>query len=127
MSSFVSGLIALQNLGSKVLNWHWISNNLTDEIIPAVIGHIYLSFVSVTIALLISLPTGIVVSRYRKAGYGLFGRHPRYYADRGDALRFEKPLMRRARGARATGFAPRRMAPTLPSSGGRNTSRSSRR
>jgi osmoprotectant transport system permease protein len=67
MSSFVGAPIALQNLGPKVLDWNWISNNLTDEIIPAVIGHIYLSFVSVAIALLISLPTGILVSRYRKA------------------------------------------------------------
>jgi osmoprotectant transport system permease protein len=67
VSSFVSGLIALQNLGPKLLDWNWISNNLTDEIIPALIGHIYLSFVSVAIALVISLPTGILVSRYRKA------------------------------------------------------------
>jgi osmoprotectant transport system permease protein len=67
MSSFVGCLIALQNLGPKTLDWNWISNNLTDEIIPAVIGHIYLSFVSVAIALAISLPTGILVSRYRKA------------------------------------------------------------
>jgi osmoprotectant transport system permease protein len=67
MSSFMGCLIALQNLGPKTFDWNWISNNLTDEIIPAVIGHIYLSFVSVAIALLISLPTGILVSRYRKA------------------------------------------------------------
>jgi [ribosomal protein S18]-alanine N-acetyltransferase len=32
------------------------------------------------------------ISRYRKAGYALFGRHAAYYADRGHALRFEKPL-----------------------------------
>ena len=29
---------------------------------------------------------------YRKAGYHEFGRHDRYYQDRGDALRFEKRL-----------------------------------
>ena len=34
------------------------------------------------------------ISRYRKAGYALFGRHAAYYADRGHALRFEKPLAR---------------------------------
>lgn len=61
----VAGL-AFQNLGPKVLDWNWISNNLSDEIIPALIGHIYLSSVSVAIALVISLPTGILVSRYRK-------------------------------------------------------------
>ena len=34
------------------------------------------------------------IARYRKAGYALFGRHAAYYADRGHALRFEKPLAR---------------------------------
>ena len=32
------------------------------------------------------------IGRYEKSGYRLFGRHPRYYDDGGDALRFEKPL-----------------------------------
>src|SRR5215210_3178593 len=59
-------LAALQNLGPKILDWNWISNNLSDEIIPALIGHIYLSSVSVAIALVIALPTGVLVSRYRK-------------------------------------------------------------
>lgn len=63
----MGGLIAFQNLGPKILDWNWIANNITDEILPALIGHIYLSFVSVAIALAISLPTGILVSRYRKA------------------------------------------------------------
>lgn len=67
VSSSVTGLLALQNLGPKLFDWGWVSNNLTDEILPALIGHIYLSFTSVAIALLISLPTGIAVSRYRKA------------------------------------------------------------
>jgi ribosomal protein S18 acetylase RimI-like enzyme len=35
------------------------------------------------------------ISRYRKAGYALFGRHAAYYADRGHALRFEKRLTAR--------------------------------
>jgi osmoprotectant transport system permease protein len=65
VSSFVVGL-AFQNLGPKILDWNWISNNLSDEIIPALIGHIYLSSVSVAIALVIALPTGVLVSRYRK-------------------------------------------------------------
>lgn len=30
------------------------------------------------------------ISRYRKTGYALFGRHPDYYDDGGSALRFEK-------------------------------------
>jgi len=32
------------------------------------------------------------ISRYRKSGYCLFGRHLAYYDDRRDALRFEKRL-----------------------------------
>jgi ribosomal protein S18 acetylase RimI-like enzyme len=32
------------------------------------------------------------ISRYRKAGYCQFGCHTGYYADQGDALRFEKRL-----------------------------------
>jgi osmoprotectant transport system permease protein len=45
-------MLALQSdLGPRVLDWNWISNNLSDEIVPAFIGHVYLSFVSVAIAL----------------------------------------------------------------------------
>jgi ribosomal protein S18 acetylase RimI-like enzyme len=40
------------------------------------------------------------VSRYRKSGYREFGRHPAYYEDGGDALRFEKPITRKAPGPR---------------------------
>jgi [ribosomal protein S18]-alanine N-acetyltransferase len=32
------------------------------------------------------------IARYEKSGYRPFGRHRGYYDDRGDALRFEKPL-----------------------------------
>jgi ribosomal-protein-alanine N-acetyltransferase len=32
------------------------------------------------------------IARYRKQGYQEFGRHRRYYADGGDALRFQKGL-----------------------------------
>jgi ribosomal protein S18 acetylase RimI-like enzyme len=37
------------------------------------------------------------IGRYEKSGYRLFGRHPSYYDDGGDALRFEKALRRPAR------------------------------
>jgi osmoprotectant transport system permease protein len=67
VSSSAPGLMSLQELGPRIFDWGWVANNLSDEIVPAVIGHIYLSTVSVTIALLISLPTGVAVSRYRKA------------------------------------------------------------
>jgi len=36
----------------------------------------------------------VAISRYRKSGYRQFGRHIKYYADGGDALRFEKRLER---------------------------------
>ena len=49
------------------IDWEWIGDNFTDEILPALWGHIILSFVSVGIALLIALPTGVLVARYRKA------------------------------------------------------------
>jgi ribosomal protein S18 acetylase RimI-like enzyme len=35
---------------------------------------------------------GRAIARYEKSDYRMFGRHPAYYDDRGDALRFEKPL-----------------------------------
>jgi ribosomal protein S18 acetylase RimI-like enzyme len=37
---------------------------------------------------------GAAVGHYRKAGYLMFGRRSAYYADDGDALRFEKRLAR---------------------------------
>jgi ribosomal protein S18 acetylase RimI-like enzyme len=43
---------------------------------------------------------GRAIIRYEKSGYRLFGRHRRYYDDRGDALRFEKALGAELRGRR---------------------------
>jgi osmoprotectant transport system permease protein len=67
----VASLILLQDLSSledpQLIEWDWIFENFWEDIVPAVQGHIYLSFVSIAIALAISLPTGILVSRYRKA------------------------------------------------------------
>ena len=40
---------------------------------------------------------GRAIARYEKSSYRLFGRHRRYYDDRGDALRFEKPLVPQSR------------------------------
>lgn len=62
--------LLFQEFGSeepKLIDWGWIGENLGDEILPALIGHMYLSFVSVAIALAISLPTGVAVARHRKA------------------------------------------------------------
>ena len=71
MDSLGGFLALLQDLSSleepKLIEWSWISENFGEDIAPAIIGHIYLSFVSVAIALAISLPTGILVARYRRA------------------------------------------------------------
>jgi osmoprotectant transport system permease protein len=67
----VGSLTLLQDLSSledpRLVEWDWISENFWEDIVPAVQGHIFLSFVSVAIALAISLPTGILVARHRKA------------------------------------------------------------
>jgi osmoprotectant transport system permease protein len=67
----VSGpaLLLLQNvLGEpKLIDWAWLRENFSGEILPAFQGHIFLSFVSVAIALAIALPVGVLVARYRKA------------------------------------------------------------
>jgi osmoprotectant transport system permease protein len=67
----VPSLALLQDLSSleepRLIEWDWISENFWEDIVPAIQGHIFLSFVSVAIALAISLPLGVAVARYRKA------------------------------------------------------------
>jgi osmoprotectant transport system permease protein len=67
----VSGptLLLLQDvLGQpKLIEWEWIKENFGEDIVPAIQGHIFLSFVSVAIALIIALPVGVLSARYRKA------------------------------------------------------------
>jgi osmoprotectant transport system permease protein len=64
----VDSLVLLQDLieEPKLIDWEWISENFWEDIVPAIHGHIYLSFVSVAIALAISLPIGVLAARYRK-------------------------------------------------------------
>lgn len=57
---------ALQSLEPEFFDWAWLGENFFEEVWPAVIGHLYLSFVSVGIALAISLPLGVLVARYRR-------------------------------------------------------------
>lgn len=40
------------------------------------------------------------IALYERRGYSRIGRYPGYYADRSDALRYEKPLVRRTAGNR---------------------------
>ena len=56
----------LQGLQPRFFDWGWLRENFFEDVWPAFVGHLYLSFVSVAIALAISLPLGVFVSRYRK-------------------------------------------------------------
>ena len=58
--------LALQSLEPEFFDWGWLAENFGEEVWPAVIGHLYLSLVSVGIALAISLPLGVLAARYRK-------------------------------------------------------------
>ena len=51
----------------KLIEWGWIKENFSEDILPALQGHIFLSFVSIAIALVIALPVGVLSARYRKA------------------------------------------------------------
>ena len=52
-----------------LIDWEWLGDNFVEDVIPALLGHIYLCAVSIAIALAISLPLGILAARYR----GLYG------------------------------------------------------
>lgn len=58
--------LALQGITGPLIDWAWISENFGEDIVPAIIGHMYLSFVPIVIALAISLPTGVLAARYRR-------------------------------------------------------------
>ncbi len=65
----VSLALFLQDLSleePKLIDWEWIRENFFEDIVPAIQGHIFLSAVSIAIALAISLPVGILAARYRK-------------------------------------------------------------
>lgn len=64
-----AGLAFLQDLSleePRLIDWEWIRENFFEDIVPAIQGHIYLSSVSILIALAISLPVGILAARHRK-------------------------------------------------------------
>jgi len=63
------GLLLLQDVleEPKLIDWEWIGENFWEDIVPAFQGHIFLSFVSVAVALVIALPVGVFSARYRKA------------------------------------------------------------
>ncbi len=65
-----SQMFALQsyfgNEPQPFFDWQWVADNFTEDILPALGQHIFLSVVPVVIALAISLPIGILSARNRK-------------------------------------------------------------
>ena len=49
-----------------LIDWEWLADNFMEDVVPAFLQHIYLCFVSLAIALIISLPLGILAARYRR-------------------------------------------------------------
>ena len=47
------------------IDWEWLADNFQEDIVPAFFQHIYLCFVSLAIAVAISVPLGILAARYR--------------------------------------------------------------
>jgi osmoprotectant transport system permease protein len=48
-----------------LIDWEWLADNFTEDVVPAFLQHIFLCLVSLAIALIISLPLGILAARYR--------------------------------------------------------------
>ena len=51
------------------IDWEWLGENFTEDVVPALLQHIFLCAVALAIALALSLPLGILAARYR----GLYG------------------------------------------------------
>ncbi len=49
-----------------LIDWEWLADNFTEDVVPAFFQHIFLCFVSLAIALVISVPLGILAARYRR-------------------------------------------------------------
>ena len=50
----------------RFIDWEWLRENFSEDVLPAVQGHIFLCSISVAIALAIALPVGIFSARFRK-------------------------------------------------------------
>jgi osmoprotectant transport system permease protein len=57
--------LLVQSLEPQFFDWGWLRENFFEDVWPAFQGHIFLSLISVGIALMISLPLGVLVARYR--------------------------------------------------------------
>ena len=49
-----------------LIDWEWLSDNFAEDVVPALLQHIFLCFISLAIALVISVPLGILAARYRR-------------------------------------------------------------
>ncbi|MGI8650399.1 MAG: ABC transporter permease [Rubrobacter sp.] len=47
------------------IDWGWLGENFVDEVLPSFIEHVVLCFISLAIAIAISLPLGVLAARYR--------------------------------------------------------------
>lgn len=48
-----------------LIDWGWLADNFVEDVVPAFFQHLYLCVVSLAIALVISVPVGILCARYR--------------------------------------------------------------
>ncbi|MGI8865130.1 MAG: hypothetical protein ACR2G1_00190, partial [Rubrobacteraceae bacterium] len=48
-----------------LIDWGWLADNFVEDVVPAFFQHVYLCLVSLGIALIISVPVGILCARYR--------------------------------------------------------------
>ena len=71
MASLVSGSAALAFFqafapeDTGLIDWEWLGDNFVEDVVPAFFEHIFLCVVSLTIAIAISVPLGILAARYR--------------------------------------------------------------
>ena len=62
---FLQAQFAPESEQTGLIDWAWLSDNFMEDVLPAFLEHIYLCFISLAIALIISLPLGILAARYR--------------------------------------------------------------
>ncbi len=49
-----------------LIDWEWLRENFVEDVVPAFLEHIYLCAIALAIALIISVPLGILCARYRR-------------------------------------------------------------
>ena len=62
-------LAFLQDFGLQedkgLIDWEWLGDNFTEDVVPALLQHIFLCAIALAIALVIAVPVGILCARYR--------------------------------------------------------------